>query len=217
MRPEFWLTVRGVQQYDGLDPDSIELSTEASLTSEDGVLFLSYEESELTGLAGTLTVSHRKQDAGGREQVGHDGERQQDGDSQAHEALHHVGAHHDSARFQAGQAPVVVAFLGNAQREGDEADGDAVVGEPLHEGRVDLHNAHELESEQHEARDDGGGHHGFADGGHHAAEPGRSEQGDRDVTELDDGGPEGGVRCRVVHGRSPICRRPCRSIYTLGH
>ena len=56
MRPEFWLTVRGIQQYDGLDPDSIELSTEASLTSEDGVLFLSYEESELTGLAGTLTT-----------------------------------------------------------------------------------------------------------------------------------------------------------------
>ena len=56
MKPEFWLTVRGFQQYDGIDPDTIELSTEASLTSEDGVLFLSYPESPLTGLAGTVTT-----------------------------------------------------------------------------------------------------------------------------------------------------------------
>ena len=56
MKPEFWLTVRGVQEYDGIDPDTIELSTEASLTSEDGVLFLSYPESALTGLAGTVTT-----------------------------------------------------------------------------------------------------------------------------------------------------------------
>ena len=55
MRPEFWLTVRGIQQYDGMDPETVELSTEASLTAEDGVLFLSYPESELTGLSGTVT------------------------------------------------------------------------------------------------------------------------------------------------------------------
>ena len=56
MKPEFWLTVRGVQHYDGLEPDIVELSTEATLTNEDGVLFLSYEESALTGLEGTTTT-----------------------------------------------------------------------------------------------------------------------------------------------------------------
>lgn len=53
---DFLLDVKGVQKYQDQEPDVIELTTEASLTGEDGVLFLRYAESDLTGLKGTDTV-----------------------------------------------------------------------------------------------------------------------------------------------------------------
>ena len=54
---DFLLTVRGVQRReDQTEPDIIELTTEAELTGEHGVLFLRYQESELTGLKGTTTT-----------------------------------------------------------------------------------------------------------------------------------------------------------------
>lgn len=53
---DFLLNVKGVQQYHDQEPDVIELTTEASLTGENGVLFLRYAESDLTGLKGTDTV-----------------------------------------------------------------------------------------------------------------------------------------------------------------
>ena len=56
MRNDFLLDVKGVQKYRDREPDTIELTTEASLTGEDGVLYLRYAESELTGLQGTDTV-----------------------------------------------------------------------------------------------------------------------------------------------------------------
>ncbi len=56
MACDFLLKVKGVQQYRDQEPDMIELTTEASLTGEDGVLFLRYAESELTGLRGTDTT-----------------------------------------------------------------------------------------------------------------------------------------------------------------
>ena len=56
MACDFLLHVKGSQQYQGREPDTIELTTEASLTGEDGVLFLRYAESELTGLQGTETT-----------------------------------------------------------------------------------------------------------------------------------------------------------------
>ena len=56
MRPEFLLTVRGEQRYADREPEVIELTTEAELTGEGGVLRLSYRETELTGLQGTKTV-----------------------------------------------------------------------------------------------------------------------------------------------------------------
>ena len=56
MAYEFLLNVKGVQKYRDQDPDVIELTTEASLSGEDGVLFLRYAESELTGLRGTDTI-----------------------------------------------------------------------------------------------------------------------------------------------------------------
>ena len=56
MTCEFLLDVKGVQKYEDREPETIELTTEASLTGEDGVLFLRYAESELTGLQGTDTI-----------------------------------------------------------------------------------------------------------------------------------------------------------------
>ena len=56
MTNDFLLNVRGEQKYRDQEPDVIELTTEASLTGENGVLFLRYAESDLTGLKGTDTV-----------------------------------------------------------------------------------------------------------------------------------------------------------------
>ena len=56
MTYDFLLDVKGVQKYRGQEPDTIELTTEADLTGEDGVLYLRYAESELTGLKGTDTI-----------------------------------------------------------------------------------------------------------------------------------------------------------------
>lgn len=56
MRTEVVLSIRGTQTYPGQDPDVIELVTEGLLTYRDGGWDLSYEESELTGLAGVTTT-----------------------------------------------------------------------------------------------------------------------------------------------------------------
>lgn len=48
--------VRGEQYFDGVDPDETELMTEGTMTLREGVLFLSYAESELTGMKGTTTT-----------------------------------------------------------------------------------------------------------------------------------------------------------------
>ena len=56
MACDFLLDIKGVQKYHDQEPDVIELTTEASLTGKDGVLFLRYAESDLTGLKGTDTV-----------------------------------------------------------------------------------------------------------------------------------------------------------------
>ena len=50
------LSVRGQQSYVGQEPDVIELVTEGVLQEIDGGWKLSYEESELTGLAGSTTA-----------------------------------------------------------------------------------------------------------------------------------------------------------------
>lgn len=56
MKPDFLLTVRGTQRYADHEPETIELTTEAEMQHKDGVLFLSYPESALTGLQGTVTT-----------------------------------------------------------------------------------------------------------------------------------------------------------------
>ncbi len=56
MKHEFLLTVHGYQHYENQTPDLVELTTEAELTAEGGVLYLRYNETELTGLVGTVTT-----------------------------------------------------------------------------------------------------------------------------------------------------------------
>lgn len=50
------LTIRGEQLFDGCDPDATELMTEGTMELRKGDIFLSYEETALTGLEGTTTT-----------------------------------------------------------------------------------------------------------------------------------------------------------------
>ena len=50
------LSIRGVQNYQDAEPDVIELPTEGTLEKQKEVWEISYEESDLTGLAGVTTA-----------------------------------------------------------------------------------------------------------------------------------------------------------------
>ena len=50
------LHIRGTQRYQDQDPDVIELTTEGTLEKQKEVWEISYEESDLTGLAGVTTA-----------------------------------------------------------------------------------------------------------------------------------------------------------------
>jgi len=50
------LSLRGRQSYDGQEPEIIELVTEGTMEFREGGWDISYEESELTGLAGVTTL-----------------------------------------------------------------------------------------------------------------------------------------------------------------
>ena len=56
MEKDVVISIKGMQKYDNTDPDVIELVTQGRLTREGGSYTLSYQESELTGLEGTLTT-----------------------------------------------------------------------------------------------------------------------------------------------------------------
>ena len=56
MKQDVVLSLRGTQTYDGQEPDVIELVTEGTMEFRDGGWDISYEESDLTGLAGTTTT-----------------------------------------------------------------------------------------------------------------------------------------------------------------
>ena len=56
MKKEVVLNLRGTQTYEGQEPDVIELITEGTMEFRDGGWDISYEESELTGLAGVPTT-----------------------------------------------------------------------------------------------------------------------------------------------------------------
>ena len=58
------LSIRGEQYFDGVDPDGTELMTEGTMEVTDGGMVLQYEETELTGMAGTTTtveISHKRE------------------------------------------------------------------------------------------------------------------------------------------------------------
>ena len=55
------MTIRGEQYFDDMDPDGTELLTEGTMElTEDGMI-LTYEETELTGMAGTTTTFEVKE------------------------------------------------------------------------------------------------------------------------------------------------------------
>ena len=56
MKRNVVLSIRGTQTYEGQDPDVIELVTEGTMEFRDGGWDISYEESDLTGLAGVTTT-----------------------------------------------------------------------------------------------------------------------------------------------------------------
>ncbi len=56
MKKEVSLAIRGSQRYQDQDPDVIELVTEGEMAFTDGGWDISYEETELTGMAGVTTT-----------------------------------------------------------------------------------------------------------------------------------------------------------------
>ena len=50
------LSIRGEQYFDDVDPDETELMTEGTMTFKGESIYLTYEESELTGMKGTTTT-----------------------------------------------------------------------------------------------------------------------------------------------------------------
>lgn len=56
MKQSVVLMIRGTQSYEDQEPDIIELTTEGTMEFRDGGWDISYEETELTGLAGVTTT-----------------------------------------------------------------------------------------------------------------------------------------------------------------
>ena len=56
MEKEVVISIRGMPKYEGPPPDVVELVTEGRLAREGESYTLSYQESEITGLGGTLTT-----------------------------------------------------------------------------------------------------------------------------------------------------------------
>ena len=56
MKQPVVLSIRGRQCYDGQEPDVIELVTDGTMVFTDGGWDISYEETELTGMAGVTTT-----------------------------------------------------------------------------------------------------------------------------------------------------------------
>ena len=56
MKTDVVLTLRGRQSYDGQEPEIVELTTCGTMEFRDGGWDISYEETDLTGLAGVMTT-----------------------------------------------------------------------------------------------------------------------------------------------------------------
>lgn len=58
MKRSVLLTIRGIQNYEAQEPETVELVTEGTLEQEGDGWKLVYEESDLTGLRGVTTTFH---------------------------------------------------------------------------------------------------------------------------------------------------------------
>ena len=56
MEKDVIISIKGTQKYDGGEPGAVELVTAGRLARDEAGYTLSYQESELTGLEGTLTT-----------------------------------------------------------------------------------------------------------------------------------------------------------------
>jgi uncharacterized beta-barrel protein YwiB (DUF1934 family) len=56
MEKDVIISIKGIQEYDGAGSDAVELVTEGRMIMDGDHYTLSYQESELTGLGGTLTT-----------------------------------------------------------------------------------------------------------------------------------------------------------------
>jgi len=56
MEKDVVISIKGMQKYEHTDPDTIELVTQGRLIRDEAGYILTYVESELTGLDGTLTT-----------------------------------------------------------------------------------------------------------------------------------------------------------------
>lgn len=56
MKKDVWVSIHSVQQFDGCEPEEINLVTGARLYLRGGKYYISYDETELTGLEGTKTT-----------------------------------------------------------------------------------------------------------------------------------------------------------------
>lgn len=56
MEKNVFISIKGMQKYENADADSVELVTEGRLVREGSSYTLTYQESEMTGLGGTLTT-----------------------------------------------------------------------------------------------------------------------------------------------------------------
>ena len=56
MEKDVVISIKGMHNHQGLDPDTVGLVTEGRLEREGDSYTLSYQESEITGLEGTLTT-----------------------------------------------------------------------------------------------------------------------------------------------------------------
>lgn len=62
MKQEVMLFIRGSQRYEDQDPEFINLTTEGTMEFRDNGWDISYEESELTGMAGVTTTFRVEKD-----------------------------------------------------------------------------------------------------------------------------------------------------------
>lgn len=56
MKKNVLLSIASTQQFEGCEPEHIDLMTEAKLYERNGKYYITYDETELTGLEGTRTM-----------------------------------------------------------------------------------------------------------------------------------------------------------------